>query len=78
MEYDIGGLPLTLRGKRRPRKPKTVNLHLGGMGMELCSLGLLKCIICQEIFKVYTKEGDVEFCPMCSSSNIECVKDDQG
>ncbi len=45
--------------------------------MDLCSIGILKCRVCEETFKVYTKEGDVEFCPMCASSKIDCVEDDQ-
>ena len=45
--------------------------------MELCALGLLKCKVCQEVFKVYSEQGDVEFCPICGSWKIGYIEDDQ-
>lgn len=44
---------------------------------DLCTNGLYKCVTCNEIFKVYSVDGDVEFCPKCASSGIEGIEDEE-
>ncbi|MFW9970250.1 MAG: hypothetical protein ACFFDF_08630 [Candidatus Odinarchaeota archaeon] len=64
MEYDIGGLPLALRGKRRSRTPKTVKCFECGKDVPKVSYGTYECEKCRKVYQFkYGKlvQGDIEY-----------------